>query len=599
MASVTERDIKALEIIVDSDQPEETKDKLMIKLGLNSDDIRAWALAKQTSDFEVQNRLRNAVMEKIRMVKGSSSNLSESKAVLHGGLQAVTFGQSDELIAAFKSGIEAAKGKDFKSAYAENVKKERQLLTGLEEQYPLQYLGSEVAVSLAMPTPFSKIAAVTKAQKIGKLLMTVGTESVLMSAGKSQAQFGSKEYLKDIGQGTAGGIVLGGAGGGLLKAGGKMAQAGKEPIKKAAKVLSAVLFDLPFQYTEKILNPRTAQKILNPKNAEEIVDSITDMLESMHKHSKELSHEAAMLLSSKKDIPLGFVVDRINQMNIMKKVNRSSMTEANATMKKFEEIGKDLANRADENGMLSARNLKEFIQDLEREIPFNKNEWKLKDSFMGAVRSEIDNGMLKLNQEYKNAMLPVGKIINTMETVTKSFSYKRNGYKLEPSDATFAKTKSFFNVAGEAKKIKTEGALKKAQEMFPDKPDILEDIELGQIAARTEGGQAAGSRNIIQGMSVGGILGYSGGGVMWPIVGATLGAIKDKFGRKVGKYTLSGTQPIINYMDNKLNYVIEKIGSERAGRFGEVTGRVLGVENELPREQSLLPQKNNYSLFPK
>ncbi len=29
MASVTEHDIKALEIIVDSDQPEETKDKLM------------------------------------------------------------------------------------------------------------------------------------------------------------------------------------------------------------------------------------------------------------------------------------------------------------------------------------------------------------------------------------------------------------------------------------------------------------------------------------------------------------------------------------------------------------------------------------------
>ena len=365
----------------------------------------------------------------------------------------------------------------------------------------------------------------------------------------------------------------------LVRAVGKLAKSGGAPVKKAAQYVSSVIFDLPIPYTEKLLNPNTAQKILNPKSVNEIVDAVVDMTKNMGQHAKALSLKATEKLKTKKSIRIGSVIKEINSIPAIKDLSRSNLTEAVAAKKAVSQVTEDLLLRSKK--FVSEVELKRFIQDLDKEIPWNKLDWKLKDRILGDIRSTIDHGILKKNTNYADAMKPVEILMGNLKDISKSFSLRREGFKVGPSDSTYTKAKNFFDVSGVSKKPVTEKALAKSKEGA----SILEDIELSQIARRTEGGQAAGSRNIIQGLAAGSMLGL-------PVIGAVAGAAKDKFGRKIGKSLLPKVSGAIEKSDEALTKALGKVSPDQLERVLTKIGRVQGVKAGVEaRSTNLLPTR--------
>lgn len=253
-------------------------------------------------------------------------------------------------------------------------------------------------------------------------------------------------------------------------------------------------------------------------------------------------------------------------------------------------VFKDLAERSGDAKMLSEVDLKHFVQDIDNEIPWNKMEWKLKDNIFGDIRSAVDNGILKTNNiPYAEAMKPVSSIMKNVKEISKSFSLKREGFKTTSSDATFSKIKGFFDVTGASKKPVTEDALKKAEGLFagPGKPSILEDIELSQIARRTEGGQAAGSRNVLQGVLAGSLVGA-------PVWGLVAGAVKDKYSRAIGKKVLPSAINAIKQSDEAMAQFFSKFDPDKAQNILQIFGRTTGVKTGISAAQeqgSLLPRQ--------
>ena len=582
---VVSDDVRALDILVSGSQPQEINEQIQNKLGLNTDDVRAWQISKQ-SDPEMADRIQAKVLDKVRSFKELEKG-DALKATIAGGAQGVTFGFSDELIAAAKTGWEkVTKGGDTKQIYEKKVKQERAELKRLEDKYPIQFIAAELAGAVAVPIPGARVAGAGRIARIGAKGARLAAEAALMSAGKSEADIMSKQGLEEVAKGTAMGL-----GGGLLlgKAGKKTAELlkkGEQPVKKAAQVVSNVLFDLPPAYSEKLLNRRTAEKILNPKSSEDIVSSIMDITKDMGEHARALSLKASEALSEKKNIDLKKVYERMADMPAAKTAQRSTLAAARQAKDVDTQAIQDLAERAD-NGFISERELKRFVQDIDKEIPWNKNDWVLKDQLLGDIRSLISNDILKQNAKYRNAMKPVDEIMRSLSDVSKSFSLRRKGYGVEPSDATYSKVRNFFNVAGEAKKPVTEKALKRAEEMMTSKGkkySILEDIEIGQIASRTEGGMAAGSKHVLQGLAAGTLFGA-------PLWGAVIGGVKDRYGRAIGKAALPKMIGTINFSDRMVRKSLEKINPELLDHLLRTTGRVSGVEQGISAAQKppLLP----------
>lgn len=590
---VTNDDVRALDMISSGGGNPQELEQIKLKLGYNDDDVRAWQLSK-TSNPEESEELKVKVLDRVRTRRESEAD-TPIGATIAGGLQGVTFGFSDEIEAGLKAGVEKfQKGGDFKKIYESKVKKERAELKRLEEKHPIQFIGSELAASVLLPIPGS---ATFKGGKALHKLGLLAAESLATSAGKAEGEFGSKQFLEEIGKGTALGVGGGALLGKGVKGASKLIAKGEKPVKKAAKVVSSVLFDLPPAYTEKLINPRTAQKILNPKSSEEIAESVIDLTKNMGKHARALSLKAQDKLSEKPSIAVNDIFGLVKNVPSFQRTQRSSLKEATAATKAGALAMEDLGKRANGKGLVSEAELKRFIQDIDQEIPWNKNDWKLKDTILGDIRKTVDHDILKRNADYAEAMVPVNRIMTNLKDISKSFSLKRQGFDTVATDATHSKVKSFFNVAGISKKPVTEKALLEAEGRFagPAKPSILEDIELKSIASRTEGGLPAGSKHILQGTVAGSLFGA-------PWWGLVAGAVKDRYGRKVGKSLIPKLSGAIDFADEGVKKGLEQINPEITGAIFKDIGRVLGARSGVGaanQPSPLLPERRtNQSLLP-
>ena len=604
---VNDQDVRALDILAKSAfNPEYVKankinendvKRVVSEMGVDYDDVRAWHIAttgKLTPDES--DEIKAKVLDKVRTQKTVEKNNID--AFIQGGLQGLSFNSSDEAIAFGKALYQKAKkGGDFKKLYEDQVKKERAELKELEERFPLQFIAGELGGALLVPIPGA--TALKSAGVTSKLVSKYGllaVESALQSAGKSEAEYLSKQFLEDVAKGTIGGVTFGA----LLNKGGEKAieyaQKGLKPFQRAAKVVSSVLFDLPPAYTERLIDPKTTRRIIDPKSADDIVESIVDMTSKMSKHAKALSLKATSELSDKKVIDVKDVIDNIGTIERIKNITRSTLPESQAAQKRGTEVLEDLINRSNNKDMVSEVDLKRFVQDLDNEVPWNKNEWKLKDNILGDIRKFIDSNYLKNNATYADQMVPVDRLMNNIKDISKSFSLKRKGYSLKPTDATYSKVNSFFNVAGISKKPMTEKALIEAEGRFlgPAKPNILEDIELRQIATRTEGGMPAGSKHILTGLALGSLFGS-------PTFGVIAGAVKDRYGRASGKFIVPKLSGVINWSDKALQNRLDKINPEILSYLLRETGRYTGSMYGLSASQeprSLLPNNQKYNLIP-
>ena len=588
MAEFTQDDAKALDMLSSGRVDPQSAEAMKTKLGVDDDDVKAWGIA-QTQEPKIQKQLRTEVVTKVQRSQSDFQGIPGGvKATLSGGAQGATFGFSDEIIAGARAGFEKlSKGGDFGKIFDKKVKEERDELKRLESKYPLQFIAGELTAAVLVPIPgataFKSAKLLSKvATKGGKLI----AEAAVTSAGKAEGEFGSTQFLKEVAKGTAFGAGAGALLGRGTKLVGKLAAKGQKPVRKSVQAISNVLFDLPSSYTDKLLNQRTAQKILNPKSSNDVVDAVVDMTRKMGDHARALSIKATDTLNPRKTLQITDVLKEINDIASIKSLARSNLPEANSAKKAVQTAVEDLSLRSKK--FLSEVEVKRFIQDLDKEVPWNKLDWKLKDQVLADIRSTLDHNILKKNLAYKEAMVPVAEITRNLKDISKSFSLKRDGFKTKPSDATFSKVKNFFDVAGSSKKPVTEEALKQAENRFlgPLKPSILEDIELGQIARRTEGGQAAGSRNVIQGLAVGSLAGL-------PLVGAVAGGIKDKFGRVIGKQVLPQVSGAIDKSDDILKSSLEKIPVDQLERvlrtLGRVSGAQTGAQSVQQPKPTLLP----------
>jgi len=577
MGKLNQADVQALDILVSGTEDEDTNLAIRDKLGLNDDDIRAYSESRNV-DPEIAEAVQTKIYDKIRSQK-DRTGITQERAIWEGLKQGVTFKWSDEIESSWDTMKEYfSKGGDYSEIYERKVKKKREDIKALEKRYPLNFIASEIIGGLAVPIPG---ASLKSAATLGKLAL----ESAATAAGAADAPVMSGKFLEQTAAGTAIGVAGGALLGGVAKGASKLVEKGASPTKKAAMAVSNILFDLPPAYTERLLDPRTAKKILDPKSPEQIVDTIEDLVSRMSDDAEALSMKAQSFLSRKFDIDTNRIVRDLNDLPSMNRIERSTMGEAEAAKKELDRSMADLLNRS-KDGMISEKNLKQFIQDIDLEIPWNKNEWKLKDRILSEIRAEVDNYVLKGgNKKYAEAMIPVAEIMRNRAEISKSFSLKRKGYKAVPTDATFSKVRNFYNVAGKSKKPVSEKALAKADERYGK--SILEDIEIGQIAARTEGGMAAGSKNVLLGLAMGSMFGAS----IW---GAVAGAVKDKYGRKLGKQFIPKLEKSIKFSDDKIEEMFDVIDPKIVERvlqtYGRFAGSEKGVEGvQAPRPTSIIP----------
>lgn len=603
MANIIEDDVRAMNLLVGGELSPQESQQFQEKLGVDDDDVKAWTLSKTkmvdnpTKDAfqtRVLDKVRTQKQVKARVTKPQGVGLIPGHAVLRGFFEGPTFGFSDNIVAGVQTGIEKiSSDEDINKIFDRNLKADRALLKQLEDKYPLQFISSEIIGAILTPIPGS--ATAKTAQISGKLLNKfgiLGIEAALTSAGKSEAEIGSSQFLEDVTKGTA----LGVGGGALLGKAGQQIVKLKNPVKKAAQFLSNVLFDLPPAYTERLLNPRTAQKILNPKSSDEIVDAVVKMTGDMGSHAEGLSKKAANNLSRKRDIDvITDVVKRIDNLPVMEKLARNDLPAGKAAKSGLTDFTEDLVRRADKDRQISEIDLKRYIQDLDKELPWNSNEWNLREEVIGDIRKMIDHDILKINEAYKRDMIPVDRIMNNLKDISKSFSLKRRGFKTDATDSTYNKVNSFFNVAGFSKKPITEKALKEAEGRFPaaKRPSVLEDIELRQIATRTEGGLPAGSKHILSGFLFGSLFGA-------PTAGVVLGSIKDRYGRKAGKSILPAFIKSIDASDARIRNAVQDLPPEIADAVLRDIGRLSGARTGVSasEEGSVLIPQQQHSLIP-
>lgn len=591
---VNDKDIIALDIMASGRATNEQMVDLMAETGLNQDDITAWKLSK-TQPAEIADDLKVKVLDKVRTKKEGKNN-EQLLATVSGAKQGLTFGFSDEIEAGIKAGYARLfEGADFEKKYEQEVKKERDILKKYEEKYPINFIGAEIASSALIPVPGTLgVKGVIKAAQYMKKFGGLALDALISSAGKSEAEFMTKDFIQDVSKGTAFGV-----GGGLIlgkgaKKAAELVKKGEKPAEKAAQVVSSILFDLPPKYTERLIDPKTAQKILNPKSAQDIVTSITDLTTEMSQHAKALSEKAKQSLSRKKDISFDDeIAPLIREMKTYKTSMIGKMDKAvsakNAGFKAME----DLISRGTKDARLSEKDLKSFIQAVDDEIPFDKLSWEPKEELLGDIRGTIDGFLKNRNQAYRDNMIPVAKLMDNLTDISKAFSLRRKGYRIEPSDTTFSKTKTFYDAFGESKRPVTAEAFEEARKFFPDK-NILEDIELSQIARRSEGGMPAGAKNIALGAYVGYLFNT-------PWFGVVAGGVKDRYGRKVGKSLIPALSGAINWTDEAARKSLEKLSPEAIEAIeaaARESGRVIGVRSSVENRSSILPNQQQ-SILPR
>ena len=555
-------------------------------------DWKQRALENQSSSDWKQRALENQPgYSPQETIIADSGGIDKWKAKLKGAAQGATFDYYDEIAAGIKSGLESiASGKDYDKLYRSQLEKERKELKILEKKYPLDFimsqLGGAVTTGWLVPIPgFSAARGSTIAVKLGKAVGRLLPEAALQATGESEAEMGTKQYYTDVAKGTTTGVIGGALLGGAGSAAGKLLEKGKGVVSSTAKVLSNILFDLPHRYTEKLLNPNSVKKILNPKSTGEIADEVANLVTKAGEHSRALSLKAAENLSTDKNIPLASVIEYIQSLPVVTRLQMSMMTEAKKAKNALKQAITDLTKKAGNSSFLSERQIKTFIQDLDYEIPWSKTDWSKKDTLYSEIRSHLDHNLLKQNNEaYRKAMEPVAKLEAMRKDVSKSFSLQREGFELRPSDQTYSKINNFFTQAGLSRKPITEMSLDAAKKFFPDK-DILADIDATMISQRSMGGVTAGSRNTLGGILAGQYLGQAPGMVA---LGA-LGYVKDKYGRRLGQSVIPKVSPLINVLDEITSKSLGGISKERLGRAGSILGRQRSVGLGVEEKPILIP----------
>ena len=86
----------------------------------------------------------------------------------------------------------------------------------------------------------------------------------------------------------------------------------------------------------------------------------------------------------------------------------------------------------------------------------------------------------------------------------------------------------------------------------------------------------------------------------FPVWGLVAGAVKDKYGRAVGKKVIPALSESIRKGDEAITPFLQKVSPERSQRLLETTGRITGVETgvEAERQQRLIPPQRTTGILP-
>lgn len=552
-------------------------------------------------DLALENQPKKDV-DKLIKEQEKAVESEKAKATVAGFSKGISLGLSDEINAGVSAAIESlVKLKDPRKVLRKKLKQQRDELKRLEKKHPLTFISSELA-GAAITGFIAPVAAVARPAQVGRLLPSIRSaggrllgESALQAAGETEAPIGSREFAEDVAKGT---IVGGVAGRVLGKAGESIGKLIKSrPVEVATTGLSNLLFDLPPAYTRRLLDKRTAQKILNPTNADEITETIAELVGKMGEHSKALSMRAKKHLSDEKNIPLEEVLEGIDNLGVVSRLGGSVLPEAKKARRALKLLSQELTEvHAGKDGNLSELELKTFIQDLDEEIPWNRLDHTRKDRVNAAVRSFLDHSFLKTrNPDYEDAMIEVSRLESNRNLLSKMFSLTRTEGRIAPTDTTVRKVNNFFTAHGISKTPRTALALKQAQDkIFGERGrDVLEDIELSQIASRTEGGVTAGSRKVLAGSlalwGLGQEIRTQGEAGLLPMVGGMLGFFSDKYGRAVAKKLLPEIGGAVKLSDDALQSLLEGVGPERLVKILTTMGRQSAVGRAEETRPPLLP----------
>lgn len=281
----------------------------------------------------------------------------------------------------------------------------------------------------------------------------------------------------------------------------------------------------PEQLLAKATSPEAvAAKIANPGMEAGDVDAMARALPNtfgkMRQVASNVSDYADSLLSTSPYLEDG-AISKDDILNVIKNV-RSQFTgrsdegaQAVKTLEQWTENANNLRNTVSQNG------LKEYIRDIDRDIPWDKIRFQpnyqptLEESALMKLRGTLDDTLKTANPEYAQQMATVSDALSSAKEFSKKFGLERHEGQIVPGDTTAGR----LDRALVGSKAETQRILGKANELTGD--DLETPLLLRQFKGPTPENPAGVPSKVGAGM-VGAALGH-GLGVEGMGLGAVLG----------------------------------------------------------------------------
>ncbi len=437
----------------------------------------------------------------------------------------------------------------FKEVYEAMRDRRRSLDKSAEEQNPKSYMGGQFAGGVAsvpmggaLLKGASAIPSIAKgAGAAGKFLTSGGKVAQAVKIGGVQgAGYGAgASEAEDIGGvifDAEKGALLGAGGGAVLTKGGDIAAKGVQalgrligkvnPYKTSVEVLSNFAFDLPPKYTEELLrNP----KVKNARTMDELSDIVVSTTKRIR---KDLAQEDTIAWNMLSDTPVVSKAALADSVEAYKNsLNLTDLPGDRAAARKIDSLISTVEKWESD---LSEKDLKFLVQRIDKDTDWNAKDLAMANEAMQSLRTGFDS-YIKGNDAYKKQMVKVRDLTESFNFLQKKMGLQKEGGDFAPQ-TTKTKLKAMFDAQGEIKNKYIKDRLGKVN------PDLVDEVRARSILDRTEGGVTQGSRNVL----AGGLVGGASTGPVGAVLGASLGYMKDKYGRKVGKELIDRNRNKIN-----------------------------------------------------
>ena len=421
-----------------------------------------------------------------------------------------------------------------------------------QRQNPKAYLGGSFAGGAA--TSFLPGASGLKAS-----LAAGGMQGL----GESKADWTVEnipQLAKDVGVGVGGsaaGLLLGKGVGKAVK------MAGQKPVEKATTGLADFVFDLPQEVGAKIIkkpeirniepkgNVELADLVSNKANelAEQLRQEGTQAWDSLREASKEwvdnlgpdylaapITKEKTSIRDGLKDLPIAVAIEN--------KIFDSAQSAQKSARDKLIDVSSDLGKVKD------WADLKTVIQNLDANIDWTNPEKSVSNEMLTQTRREIDALLKQASPQYAEIMGPIADKASQLANLQKRFALQKGAINYTPSDRSVSAAKNLVD------NMSREVSPQLKQDLGPD---LRDEFELANIYKRSRGDTGRGGRSVYW-------LGGTGAGInqltgLDPItggmIGAGLGMVRDKFGRKIASNLLSISSKPIKGLDKALASVDE------------------------------------------